>query len=319
MSQLVLDRISRTFRGSPPVDALRDVSFTVDAGEILGLLGPNGAGKTTLIKILATLLLPTSGRASVCGHDVARHPMRARRQLSVVLGGDRGLYEKLTVLDNLMFFAALHGLRAGLRTRALEALERVGLADRSSSPVETCSKGMRQRLHLAAGLMVDSAVLLLDEPTIGLDIAEAQRVRDLVRSIAATGTAVVLTSHYPADIDALASRIVLLQSGTVSHDLPAAAFRRLVGHVAEVVIRGRGPVPLAASGAGCTVERADGTWRISFRVTEWQSAELSRLVSVSAGGDVVDVQVLPVGIETALTALTREPAGTSTGSLGGTS
>src|SRR5690606_25555029 len=125
VSPLVVEGVSRTFRGKPPVTALRDVSFVVESGEVLGLLGANGAGKTTLIKILATLLLPTAGRALVCGHDVATAPARARAHLSVVLGGDRGLYERLSALDNLVFFAALHGVRRGVKKRALDALAQV--------------------------------------------------------------------------------------------------------------------------------------------------------------------------------------------------
>lgn len=305
MSPLVVEGVSRTFRGKPPVTALRDVSFVVESGEVLGLLGANGAGKTTLIKILATLLLPTSGRALVCGHDVATAPARARAHLSVVLGGDRGLYERLSALDNLVFFAALHGVRRGVKKRALDALAQVGLAGRAHSRVETFSKGMRQRLHLASGLIVNTEVLLLDEPTIGLDIEEAQRIREVIKAIAADGTAVVLTSHYPVDIDALASRIILLQSGSVTHDLPVADFRRQTGYVAEVVVRGRGPLSNIPAAADCTVEGDETGWQLSFKVTDWGSGGLSQLTAVTSACDVLDVQVQPVGVEAVLTSLTR--------------
>jgi ABC-2 type transport system ATP-binding protein len=312
MTALRADGVSRTFRGAPPVEALRDVSFTVDSGEVLGLLGANGAGKTTLIKILSTLLLPTSGRALVCGRDVVTDPGGARACLSVVLGGDRGLYERLTALDNLTFFAALHGVRRGVRARALDTLAQVGLAHRAHSRVETFSKGMRQRLHLACGMIVNTAVLLLDEPTVGLDIEEAQRIREVVKSIAASGTAVLLTSHYPVDIDALATRIVLLQSGSVTHDLPVGEFRKQTGYVAEVIVTGRGPVPAGPAVDDCAIVGDETGWRVSFKVTDWRSDDLARLTPVTSAVEVQDVQVQPVGVEAVLAALSRHPLGGTT-------
>lgn len=296
--------VHRTFGGSPPVRALRGVSFGVRPGEIVGLLGGNGAGKTTLIKILSTLLYPTSGTALIHGCDVFRESERARSNLSVVFGGERGLYGRLSATQNLVFLASLHGMRRQLRAKAMRALAEVGLADRADSKVETFSKGMRQRLHLACGLVVATPVLLLDEPTVGLDIAEAARVRDVIRGMADNGTAVLLTSHYPADIDALANRVVMLQNGVVTHDLPATHFRRQAGFVAEVVVRGVGSPPSRVYGIAEPVKADGGTWLVRLRVKEWTPDVLAGLASSLEAVTVTDVEIRPVSVETVLLSLT---------------
>ncbi len=293
--------LRRTFPGPAPVEALRGVGFTVRAGEIVGLLGDNGAGKTTLLKILSTLLLPSSGRAGVCGIDLARDGRRARRHLSVVFGGDRGLYPRLSALDNIMFFGGLSGPHRHLRTRALAALEEVGLAERAKSRVETFSKGMRQRLHLAVGLLNQPCLLMLDEPTIGLDLMEAERVRGTVARLARAGTAVVLTSHYPTDIDRLAGRVVLLDAGTVSHDLPIAEFRRQAGFTAEVRLSGPGIAPhdvaVLLTDASVQIQQDDESWRITFQVGAWDAAVLGRLTEVVRRHPVADIDVASPGVE----------------------
>src|SRR6476469_738384 len=157
-------------RRSLEVEAVRGVSFDVAEGELFGLLGPNGAGKTTTIKMLITLLLPTSGSARVLGLDVAAHAREVRSRIGYVFGGDRGLYERLSALDNLRYFAELYGVDPHRqKARIAEVLELVGLTGREKERVEGYSRGMRQRLHIARGLLHDPAVVFLDEPTIGVD------------------------------------------------------------------------------------------------------------------------------------------------------
>ncbi len=283
------------------MQALRGVSFSVDEGEVVGLLGVNGAGKTTIVKILSTLLLPTGGTATVCGHDVVRHPTPVRAQLGVVFGGDRGLYTRLSAVDNLMFFGGLSGIRRGLRGRAMEELERVGLAERADSLVETYSRGMRQRLHLAAGMLHRPRLLLLDEPTVGLDTVEAQRIRETIAELASDGVSVLLTSHYPLDIDRLAHRVVVLSGGVIQHDLPIAAFRTMAGFVAELRVRGTDVPPEPTDGAEIVVD--DGGWLLTLRVREWSGDALGQVARFASGSGVTDVQVVPVELEYVLRTL----------------
>jgi ABC-2 type transport system ATP-binding protein len=184
-------------RRSLDVEAVRGVSFSVERGELFGLLGPNGAGKTTTIKMLITLLLPTSGEARVLGHDVVANPREVRKRLGYVFGGDRGLYERLSALDNLRYFAELYGVsgRDG-RRRVDEVLELVGLRGRERERVEGYSRGMRQRLHIARGILHDPEVVFLDEPTIGVDPVGARELRTLMANLIAAGKTVLLTTHY---------------------------------------------------------------------------------------------------------------------------
>ena len=157
-------------RGSVEVEAVRGISFEIQEGELFGLLGPNGAGKTTTIKMLITLLIPTSGTARVLGHDVVKDAKWVRQRIGYVFGGDRGLYERLSALDNLRYFAELYGVDPKVqRTRIHELLELVGLNGREKERVEGYSRGMRQRLHIARGILHDPPVVFLDEPSIGVD------------------------------------------------------------------------------------------------------------------------------------------------------
>ena len=197
-------------------EALRGVSFEIERGELFGLLGPNGAGKTTLVKTLATVLLPTSGSVQVCGFDVVRDAPRIRERIGLVFGGERGLYGSLTARDTLRFWGTLHGLSsAEVRRRTDELLERVGLAERGDERVRTYSRGMKQRLHLARGLISGPQVLLLDEPTIGLDPVAALEMRELVRDLNRDGTTILLTTHNMAEAEDLCQRVAFLAEGRI--------------------------------------------------------------------------------------------------------
>jgi len=171
-------------RRAKEIEAVRGVTFEVAEGELFGLLGPNGAGKTTTIKMLITLLLPTSGSAGVLGLDVVRDAHEVRRRIGYVFGGERGVYERLSGLDNLRYFAELYGVPPREQKRRIaELLELVGLAGREKERVEGYSRGMRQRLHIARGLLHDPEVLFLDEPTIGLDPVGAREVRETIAGL----------------------------------------------------------------------------------------------------------------------------------------
>ncbi|MFI6481435.1 ABC transporter ATP-binding protein [Nonomuraea sp. NPDC050663] len=295
---IVVKGLSRSFGG---VRALDDVSFEVAPGEVVALLGVNGAGKTTLTKILSTLLLPSGGSAQIMGHDVAGEAKACRAATGVVFGGDGGLYGRLSGRDNLRFFAMLAGLgRRGLRARVDSALERVGLGAAADRPVQTYSKGMRQRLHLAVGFIASPQVLLLDEPTVGLDVIEAQRLRDTVRDLRGSGLTVLLTSHLLLDVEQLADRVLLLQGGRITEDLPLASFTGLAGYAALVVVRGRGPHPVPRDAAVAV----DGdTWELTLRVREWDASVFAELGHELAGYEVSDLSVREVRLEDAFTKL----------------
>ncbi|MCM2420701.1 ABC transporter ATP-binding protein [Streptomyces sp. RKAG293] len=197
-------------------EAVRGVTFQVRRGELFGLLGPNGAGKTTTIKMLNTLLLPTGGAARVLGHDVATDPVAVRRRIGYVFGGDRGLYERLSALDNLRYFAELYGVEPREQKRRIaELLDLTGLTGRERERVEGYSRGMRQRLHIARGLLHRPEVLFLDEPSIGVDPVAARELRRTVADLRAGGTTVLLTTHYMAEADELCDRIAVIAGGEI--------------------------------------------------------------------------------------------------------
>ena len=223
--------------------ALDNVSFSIPPGELFGLVGPNGAGKTTLIKVLSTLLLPTSGRAYVLGMDVARQERPIRERINVVFGGERGLYTRLSGEDNLKYFADLYRVpRAVAAQRIPQLLELVGLNGREKERVEGYSRGMRQRLHIAKALVNDPEVLFLDEPTIGLDPGAARKLRAIINDLPVLGKTILLTSHYMYEIDTLCKRVAVINEGQLlTIDSPYNLKRHVAGlFVVEAqVIRGK--------------------------------------------------------------------------------
>ena len=203
-------------RRSIEVEAVRGVSFSIGQGELFGLLGPNGAGKTTTIKMLITLLIPTSGSARVLGHDVVKDARWVRKHIGYVFGGDRGLYERLSALDNLRYFAELYAVPPGKQRRRIdELLALVGLEGREKERVEGFSRGMRQRLHIARGLLHDPPVVFLDEPTIGVDPVGARELRATIASLVQAGKTVLLTTHYMFEADALCDHIAVIAKGRI--------------------------------------------------------------------------------------------------------
>jgi ABC-2 type transport system ATP-binding protein len=228
-------------RTKSQVVAVKDVSFEVDYGELFGVVGPNGAGKTTTIKMLTTMLLPTSGRAIVLGHDCQKDVTKIRERIGIVLGGERGLYTRVSAVDNLNYFADLYGVPKNVRDkRVKELLDFMGLSDRAHNRVETFSKGMKQRLHLARGLINDPDIIFLDEPTVGLDPEISIETRHMIKELVEKGKTILLTTHYMFEADELCKRVAVIRDGEiVALDTPSG-LKKYVMDTSVVEVEGFG-------------------------------------------------------------------------------
>ncbi|WP_316572592.1 ATP-binding cassette domain-containing protein [Neobacillus sp. YIM B06451] len=217
------------------IEALKGISFEVQKGEVFGLLGPNGAGKTTMIKILTTMLIPTEGQATILGLDVETENHKLRTQINFILGGERNLYWRLSAYDNLTYFADLYKIpRSIQKERIPELLKLVGLENAAAQRVETFSKGMKQRLQIARGLINDPKILFLDEPSIGLDPISARNLRQIIRQLNENGTTIVLTTHYMQEADELCDRIAFINQGElIAIDTPDN-LKKMVGQLSVV-------------------------------------------------------------------------------------
>ena len=196
--------------------AVDGIDFNVAQGELFGLLGPNGAGKTTTVKMLTTLLTPTSGQARVLGYDLVREADQIRHHIGFVFGGERGLYWRLSAYDNMTYFANLYHVPPEVQKRRIPyLLGLVGLAGRGDEKIEGYSRGMKQRLHIARALLHDPELLFLDEPTIGLDPVGARELRSTIRVLQSERKTILLTTHYMFEADALCQRIAVINQGKI--------------------------------------------------------------------------------------------------------
>lgn len=196
------------------VKAVDGISFDVKKGEIFGLLGQNGAGKTTIIKMLITLLAPSSGTCKVLGYDTYGEEKKFRDKINFIFGGEMGVYRRLSARDNLKYFANLYYMNDDKANEQIDKLlDLVNLKDKADVLVETFSKGMVQRLQIARGLINDPEIIFMDEPTIGLDPFGAKILRDIIRKLKAEGKTIMLTTHYLYEADELCDRIAIINNG----------------------------------------------------------------------------------------------------------
>ena len=294
-------------------EALAGVSLAADAGEVVGLLGPNGAGKTTLVRILATLLRPDAGFVRVGGVDVVRDPQRVRALIGLA-GQSAAVDELLTGRENLDLVGSLYGLRRAERhRRTSEMLERFGLVDAADRRAGTYSGGMRRRLDIAATLVGRPAVVLLDEPTAGLDPRSRNGLWAMVDALAAEGTTVVLTSQYLDEVERLARRIVVIDRGTVIAEGTANSLKAAVGgDVLEVEVVDGAVVDAACDVVGGLGEGLPQVDRDERRVSVPTDGGAAALVAAArrlddAGIDLVDLSLRRPSLDDVFFALTGEP------------
>jgi ABC-2 type transport system ATP-binding protein len=281
----------------------------VSPGEIYGLLGPNGAGKSTTISILCGLVTPDAGEVRLSGIDVGQSPIEARRSLGVV-PQEVALYTELSATDNLRFFGRLYRLRGSdLQRRIEEVLGRVGLADRAREPVERYSGGMLRRLNIAIGVLHGPKVVLLDEPTVGLDPQTRLNILELVRAIARDGAAVLYTTHYLDEAERLCDRIGIIDHGAILAEGTLAELRHAAGEREIVALRGTfRPEAIAAGlvgtlGSEVTLIKADaGELLFSMERAERLLPEL--LAKAAGLGQVREVAVKQPSLENLFIKLT---------------
>jgi ABC-2 type transport system ATP-binding protein len=257
---------SRKQNAEPPLVALDGVNIEVRPGELFGLLGPNGAGKTTLIKILTTLLAPTSGQALVDGHDVVREASIIRPKINIVSGGESCGYGVLTVEENLWLFTQIYGVSNSLaRERISRMLKIVELEEKASTKVSHLSTGQRQKMNFCRGFVTDPKFLFLDEPTLGLDVTSARRIRQFIREWVAEvpGRTLLLTTHYMTEADELCDRLAIIDKGKVLVCDTPAALKRQVQRYPLFELN------LTPTGNGRpAIEQLAGVHQATFRETE---------------------------------------------------
>jgi ABC-2 type transport system ATP-binding protein len=293
--------------------AVDGIDLAVEPGEIFGLLGPNGAGKTTTMKMLATLLIPTSGTIRVLGIDPLEQPRQVRAHLGAMLSGERSLYWKLTARENLEYFAALYHVRPPeTKARIANVLAAVKLADRADDYVERYSTGMRQRLALARALLPNPPLVVLDEPTVGLDPQASRDLRDRVRELKSQGRTVLLTTHYMEEADQLCDRVAIIDHGRiVALDTPAALKRTIraeeVVHL-EIAVDGddRAVIDrLARSATVARSERSNGTLNVTAHCASARDFVPAAFDAArSTGTTIRHVEVVPVTLEDVFLSLT---------------
>jgi ABC-2 type transport system ATP-binding protein len=234
---------NRFSRKTISVKAVDNLSLNIKRGELFGLLGPNGAGKTTLVKILCTLLPPDDGTAIVNGFDVAKQQMRVKQSIGTIFSvGERGFFWRLSGYSNLEFFAAINNVpRSGRQRRIMEVLELVGMQEKAFEVFQKYSGGMKRKLALARALLADPPILLLDEPTTGLDVTSSRNIRDFIKNDLSKkhGKTVLYTTHYIEEVSQMCDRVGIMKKGKiVALDTPdALKGMAKKGEVADIVVK----------------------------------------------------------------------------------
>ena len=281
--------------------ALNGLNLQVSKGTVFGLLGPNGAGKTTTIRILSTLLIPNSGKATVAGFDIVKEASEVRKRIGLILGGERGLYGRLTGKENLNYFAAINHMSASLsRRRVDEVLKMVTLTEAKDRPVEQYSRGMRQRLHVARGLLTDPEILFMDEPTIGLDPVGAQELRQMIPPMVKEGKTIVLTTHYMSEADELSDRIAIIDRGAIVAEGTPSDIKRKFSKVRIFEVLSR----QSQTNASGEIARIKGVERV---IAGSDGALLKLTIHVIPGTDISEKVTEILGRANVESCITREP------------
>ena len=306
------------FDRKPPKVAVDGLTLSIPPGRVTGLLGLNGAGKTTTIKILSTLLRPTSGTVTVDGLDIVGSANAVRRRINLIAGSERMVYARMTGRENLWYFGQLYDVpRAVLTPRIDELLELVGLADVRDVTVEKYSRGMAQRLSIARGLINDPQYLLLDEPTLGLDAPIAHDLREVVARYAASGRGVLLTSHYLAEVEQLCGHVYVISRGRHLAEGSPADLKTATGgtRTVRVVVTNGSPAVRDAVeaetrrlGLRPVLEPAeDGGLAVTVRHPGDITGALATAL-VAAGASIGSLQVAEPTLEDAILAMANAPA-----------
>ena len=288
--------------------AVDGVSLQIKRGEVFGLLGPNGAGKTTTIRMLCTLLEPTSGTARVNDFDIIQDANRVRQSLGTVLAGERSIYWKLTARENLEYFAALyHVPPKSAKARVSELLERMELSERADELVEKYSTGMKQRVAISRALLARPPILLLDEPTLGLDPQAARKVRQLIDELRNEGHTILLTTHYMEEADQLSDRIGIIDQGKIiALDTPANLKQRIrQKDVIRLEVSGWKPEMLQALNSITGVEnltthksQMDSIWELSLHTSNSRTVLPGLIEGINQNGTrLVNLNILQPTLE----------------------
>lgn len=222
-------KVGRFSREIEYKEAVKNINIEVKPGKIIGLLGLNGAGKTTVIKMLTTMIEPTTGAIQIDGIDAIKNPMKAKEKLNLITGGERNIYWRLTARENLQYFGRLYGIsEKELNKRIEEVLKIVNLDKEADTPVEKYSKGMKQRLQIARGLINDPNYIFLDEPTLGLDIVIAKELREYIKRLAKEkNKGILLTTHYIQEAEELCDYIYIINQGEIIAEGKSDELKRL--------------------------------------------------------------------------------------------
>ena len=288
--------------------AVDDVSFHIDPGETYGLLGPNGAGKTTAISMVVGLIAPDSGTVHVHGEAVSPTRVQAKRHLGLV-PQDLAIYPDLTGRENLTFFGRLLGMsRQDLKPRVDEVLEMIGLADRADDPAKEYSGGMSRRLNIGAGLLHRPSVLILDEPTVGVDPQSRNSILEAVDELTDTGTAVLYTTHYMEEAERLCDRIGIIDEGRLEAEGTRDELIELTGGVDHVQLKGRGDMSAAADALRrmAAVSQVDNDRAVLTLTVHGAAHVLADIVTTATGSGVAltDVEVTRPDLESVFLHLT---------------